>query len=53
MTRGCKWSLLKVRERKYKMEHGGPRWTLEADRMCFSFQELLKPALTYGKGGTR
>jgi hypothetical protein len=22
-TQGCKWSLLKVREEKYKMEHGG------------------------------
>jgi hypothetical protein len=25
-THGCKWSLLKVREGKYKREHEGPRW---------------------------
>jgi hypothetical protein len=31
----------------------GPRWNLEAERVCSAFQVLLKPTLTYGKGRTR
>jgi hypothetical protein len=33
--RGYKWSLLKIRERKYKEEHGGPRWKPGAKRAYF------------------
>jgi hypothetical protein len=33
-TCGCKGSLLKVRERKYKREHGGHRWNLQAEKVC-------------------
>jgi hypothetical protein len=40
-TPGYKWSLLKVREGKYKLEHAS------------LLQVLLKPKQIYGKGGTR
>jgi hypothetical protein len=33
---GVKRSLFKVREGKYKKEHGGHRWNLLAERACFS-----------------
>jgi hypothetical protein len=50
----CKWSLLKVREGKYKREHGGHRWYLEAERESPSLlQMLLKPTLIYGRGGAK
>jgi hypothetical protein len=44
--RGYKWSLLKVREGKYKKEHGGCRWNLQAERACFSSLGAFK---TYPK----
>jgi hypothetical protein len=43
--------LLKVRESSYKRPWRA-RWELEAERESFSFQLLLKPKLTYGKGRT-
>jgi hypothetical protein len=42
VTRGCKQTLLKVREGNYKREHGGPRWKLEAEIACFSFLGAFK-----------
>jgi hypothetical protein len=41
-TCGCKGSLLKVREEKYKREHGGHRWSLLAERVSFSFLGTFK-----------
>jgi hypothetical protein len=41
-TRGCKWSLLKVREGKYKRGHGGTRWKVGAERESFSFPGAFK-----------
>jgi hypothetical protein len=35
-TCGYKWSLLKVREGKYKGGHDGPSWNLEAKRVDFT-----------------
>jgi hypothetical protein len=39
---GCKGSLLKVREEKYKGEHGGHRWSLLAEKDSFSFSGTFK-----------
>jgi hypothetical protein len=54
-TRGHKWNFLKVREGKYKGEHGvvqvGSRGRLREH--AFLSQILLKPTITYGKGGSR
>jgi hypothetical protein len=47
-TSGCKWSLLRVREGKYKMEHGGPSGIWRPREWV-----LLKLMLTCGKGGTK
>jgi hypothetical protein len=44
-TYGCKWSLLNVKEDKYKREHGGVQ--MESGGR-FLFQMLLKPVLNYG-----
>jgi hypothetical protein len=49
-THGYKWSLLKVREGKYKRECGGHRGNLEAESLRFSFLVLLKLTLSYQKG---
>jgi hypothetical protein len=38
---GMKGSLLNVREGKCKREHGGPRWSLEAERVFF-FSDAFK-----------
>jgi hypothetical protein len=48
---GYKWSLLKVKEGKYKREHGGTKWKLEIARLSL-FQVPLKLRLVYGKGRT-
>jgi hypothetical protein len=37
-----KWSLLKVREGKYKGEHVGHRWNLEAERAYCSSPDAFK-----------
>jgi hypothetical protein len=41
-THGCKRSLLKVRKGKYKGEHSGHQWNLEAKRASFSFLGTFK-----------
>jgi hypothetical protein len=41
-TCGYKGSLLKIRERKYKGEHGGCRQSLLADRASFFFSGTFK-----------
>jgi hypothetical protein len=51
-TRGCKGSLLKVKEEKYKREHGGHRWGLLTERASL-LRVLLKFTLIHGKRGTR
>jgi hypothetical protein len=40
--RWYKWSLLKVREGKYKKEPGGHSWNLQAERACFSSPVAFK-----------
>jgi hypothetical protein len=37
-----KWSLLKVREGKYKRSMVGLRWNLEAEKACFSSPGAFK-----------
>jgi hypothetical protein len=50
---GYKWSLLKVREGKYKGKHG-EALAETGSRDSFSvLQVLLKPMMTYGKGRRR
>jgi hypothetical protein len=51
-TRGCKWSLLKVRDGKYKGKHSETQVEARRERVS-AFQVLLKPKLTYGKGRAR
>jgi hypothetical protein len=48
-TCGCKGSLLKVREGKYKGEHGGAQVREHASLV----HVLLELTLIYGKGRTR
>jgi hypothetical protein len=50
---GYKWSLLKIRERKYKGNTVSPRWKPKAKRVCFCNSVFLEPTITYGKGRTR
>jgi hypothetical protein len=52
-THGYKWSLLKIREGKYKGEHGGAQVESGGREHASPFQVLLKPMLTHGKGRTR
>jgi hypothetical protein len=35
-TYECKWSLLNIRQRKIQRENDGHRWSLLADKACFS-----------------
>jgi hypothetical protein len=44
-THGCKGSLLKVREEKYKGEHGGHRGVCQQREGAFLSQVLLKHML--------
>jgi hypothetical protein len=43
-------SLLKVREGKYKREHGGHRWNLQAERVYFSSPGAFKIYTNQWKG---
>jgi hypothetical protein len=51
-TRGCEWSLLKVRGGNDTWGQGGPRWNWKQREHLSLFQVLLKLTLTYGKGRT-
>jgi hypothetical protein len=48
-----KWSLLKVRKRKYKGEHGGVQVEFGGQESAFLSHVLLKLTQIYGKGATR
>jgi hypothetical protein len=39
---GCKWGLLKVRERKYKGSMVGCRWSPLAELVCLCFSSAFK-----------
>jgi hypothetical protein len=52
-TSGYKWSLLKVREGKYKGKHDGQCGSRKLRERVFGLQVLLKPMITYGKGRAR
>jgi hypothetical protein len=52
-THECTGGLLKVRERKYKGDHGGAQVEFGGRESMLFFLILLKLILIYGKGGTR
>jgi hypothetical protein len=44
---------IKSKERKLQRDHGGHRWSLQAEGEYYPSQVLLKLMLIYGKGGIR
>jgi hypothetical protein len=52
-TPGYKWSLLKIREGKYKGKHGEAQVEARSKKHASALQVLLKPTITYWEGRTR